>query len=88
MPQFEIGDEITTAGDSVDDLPTVGELRQIVHHTGITLATYQVTSVWPPVAFRALWRIVGRVVATNGDSHSANSTAVVSNEEQMGAGPL
>lgn len=88
MPQFEIGDEITTAGNSADDVPTVGELRQIVHHSGIVLATYRVTAVWPPVAFRDLWRIVGRVVSTNGSSHSANGTAVVSSEEQVGAGPL
>lgn len=88
MPQFEVGDEITTAGNSPDDQPAIGELRPIIHHMGIQLATYQVTAVWPPVVQGALWRIVGRVVSANGDSHSANGTAVASSEEQMGAGPL
>ena len=72
MPELAIGDEIVTAGDSPDDRPAVGELRQIVHHMGITLATYQVTAVWPPVAMGALWRIVGRVVGVGDASHSAN----------------
>ena len=88
MPELAIGDEIVTAGDGADDRPAVGELRQIVHHTGITLATYRITAVWPPVAVGALWRIVGQVVSTSDDSHSAQGAAVASGEEQMGAGPL
>lgn len=72
MPELAIGDEIVTAGDGADDRPALGELRQIVHHTGITLATYRITAVWPPVAVGALWRFVGVITAVGDTSHSAN----------------
>ncbi len=62
MPEFEIGDEVTTAGQGADDEPIVGERRQIVHYSGLVLATYEVTAVWPPVVMGALWRLTGRVV--------------------------
>lgn len=68
MPQLDIDDEITTAGDSAADEPAIGDLRRIIHHTGITLATYRVTAVWPPVVEGALWRLNGRIISTGEDN--------------------
>lgn len=77
MPQFQfdIDDSILTSGDHPEDEPVIGDVRHITHYdTGIVLASYEVTDVWPPVVDGALWRIRGRVVYVY-DSHSKAETA-------------
>lgn len=74
---YKMGMPITAAGKSPEDVPFVGEIRDIVHYeTGIALAWYRVERTTPPRRPGSLWLMEGVVVAVLGDgSYSAKNGA-------------